>query len=242
MYWRKLTRRQSPSTQGIDAMQKIVSLFSAAALVCGVSLSSVAQERDQPREGERDRPRDGERERPREGERDRSREGDRGPDGRGPGGFMRMMPVMAALDADADGLISADEIANAAAALKSLDKNADGKLTEEELRPNFPGGPGAAPGGRGAPGAGRGAPEGGFGPPSPEAFADRMLQGDEDKDGKLSRDELAKMAGQFGRGGAGGFGGGRGRPDGEAGRGRPDGEGGRRPEGEREGGRPERPE
>jgi hypothetical protein len=172
---------------------------------------------------------------------------------------MRMMPIMAALDADADGLISAAEIENAVAALKALDKNADGKLTEDELRPNFAGRPGAGPGGPGAPGEGRGPQEGRFGgPPSPEAFAERMLQGDEDKDGKLSREELAKMAPQFGRGGAGGFGGGRGRPegeagrgrpdgeagrgrpDGEAGRGRPDGEGGRRPAGE--GGRPDRPE
>lgn len=222
-------------------MPQLVRLLSAAALVCGVSLSTLAQERDPPREGERERPRDGQRERPRDGERDRPREGDRGPEGRPGGfggGFMRMMPVMAALDADGDGQISAAEIENAVAALKALDKNADGKLTEEELRPNFAGGPGAGPGGRGVAGGGRSGVEGGFGgPPNPEAFADRMLQGDEDKDGKLSREELAKMAPQFGRGGPGG---GRGRPDGEAGRGRPDGEGGRRPAGD--GGRPQRPE
>lgn len=224
-------------------MRQLVSLCSAVLLVCGFSMNSFSQEEDRPR-GERERPRDGERERP--------REGDRGPEGRpggpgGQGGFMRMMPVMAALDADADGQISAAEIENAVAVLKALDKNADGKLADDELRPNFGGGPGAAPGGRGGFGAGRGAPEGGFGgPPNPEAFADRMLQGDEDKDGKLSREELAKMAPQFGRGGPGGGRGrpdgeaGRGRPDGEGGRGRPDGEGGRRPAGD--GGRPERPE
>jgi hypothetical protein len=61
MYRRNLTRRQPLSTQGIDVMQKFVSLFSAAALVCGVSLSSLAQERDQPRDVERDRPRYGKR-------------------------------------------------------------------------------------------------------------------------------------------------------------------------------------
>lgn len=218
-------------------MRQLFNLFSAAALVCGVSLSSLAQERDRPREGERDSPRDAERERPRDGQRNRPRDGDRGPEGRlggprGPGGFMRMMPVMAALDADADGSISAAEIENAVAALKALDKNTDGRLTEDELRPNVAGRPGAGPVGPGAPGEGRGPQEGRFGgPPSPEAFAERMLQGDEDKDGKLSRGELAKMAPQFGRGGAGGFGGGRGRPDGE-GRGRP----------ASEGGRPDRPE
>lgn len=44
-------------------------------------------------------------------------------------------PVIAALDANADGEISAEEIANAAAALKKLDKNNDGKISGDELRP-----------------------------------------------------------------------------------------------------------
>ena len=65
-----------------------------------------------------------------------------GPEGRGgpggPGGFMRGDPVMLALDTDHDGTLSADEIKNAPAALKKLDKNGDGKLTEDEVRPNFP--------------------------------------------------------------------------------------------------------
>ena len=56
--------------------------------------------------------------------------------GRSRGGFMRLLPVMAALDADGDGEISADEIKNSVAALKKLDKNKDGKLTSEELRPS----------------------------------------------------------------------------------------------------------
>jgi hypothetical protein len=47
-------------------------------------------------------------------------------------------------------VIDADEIANAPAALKALDKNGDGKLTQDELRPPRPanGGPG---GGNGRP-------------------------------------------------------------------------------------------
>jgi hypothetical protein len=51
---------------------------------------------------------------------------------------------MAALDADGDGIISAQEIANASAALKTLDKNNDGQLTPDEYRPKGmgPGGPG----------------------------------------------------------------------------------------------------
>ena len=49
--------------------------------------------------------------------------------------FMRFHPVLAALDADHDGEISASEIANASAALTKLDKNHDGQLTPDELIP-----------------------------------------------------------------------------------------------------------
>ena len=87
-----------------------------------------------------DRPRDG---------------GPRGPGGPdGQGGPRRRMPpiaVIGALDANHDGVIDADEIANAVAALKKLDKNGDGKLTPDEFigpRHDGPGGPGA-PEGRG---------------------------------------------------------------------------------------------
>jgi len=47
-------------------------------------------------------------------------------------------PLMEALDANHDGVIDANEIANASAALKALDKNGDGKLTLDELRPPRP--------------------------------------------------------------------------------------------------------
>jgi hypothetical protein len=52
-------------------------------------------------------------------------------------------PVIAVLDANRDGTIDADEIANAATTLLQLDENRDGQLTREELRPPrpFPGGP-----------------------------------------------------------------------------------------------------
>lgn len=45
------------------------------------------------------------------------------------------LPLMLALDANADGIISAPEIANAVASLKALDANSDGMLTHDELRP-----------------------------------------------------------------------------------------------------------
>jgi hypothetical protein len=47
-------------------------------------------------------------------------------------------PLFEALDANHDGVIDANEIANAPAALKTLDKNGDGKLTPDELRPQRP--------------------------------------------------------------------------------------------------------
>lgn len=62
--------------------------------------------------------------------------------GDGPGGMNGRRPppspLMDALDANHDGIIDANEIANAPAALKKLDKNGDGKLTPDELRPQRP--------------------------------------------------------------------------------------------------------
>ncbi|NQV25109.1 MAG: EF-hand domain-containing protein [Rhodopirellula sp.] len=110
-------------------------------------------------------------------------------------------PVMMALDADGDHVISAEEIKNASKALASLDKNKDGKLTQDELRPDF-GGRGPGPGGfdgppprrdgEGGRGGERGRPgEGQQGRPGNSSeFLDRVMSFDEDKDGKLSRKEM----------------------------------------------------
>jgi outer membrane protein assembly factor BamB len=54
--------------------------------------------------------------------------------------MMRFMPVHAALDADESGAIESTEIKDAAAALRKLDRNTDGNLTEDEIRPQFGGG------------------------------------------------------------------------------------------------------
>jgi outer membrane protein assembly factor BamB len=57
---------------------------------------------------------------------------------RGPG-IMRMMKANSALDADESGTIDEAEIKNAAAALRKLDTNGDGKLMEEEAGMKFMG-------------------------------------------------------------------------------------------------------
>lgn len=77
-----------------------------------------------------------------------------GPGGPGgpEGGRPRMVsPLMEALDTNRDGVIDADELKNASASLLKLDKNGDGKLTQDELRPSRPPG-GRGPGGPGGPG------------------------------------------------------------------------------------------
>ena len=81
------------------------------------------------------------------GGRDRRSRGSGGE--RRPGGLMRALPVLVALDENGDGEISTDEIEKAEAALAKLDKNGDGKLSGDEVRPSRSGGQGERrPGGR----------------------------------------------------------------------------------------------
>ena len=73
-----------------------------------------------------------------EGEREGGRgEGGEGRGGRGGPGMMD--PIFAALDTNHDNEIGPAEIDGAATALKALDKNQDGVLSQDEVRPNFPG-------------------------------------------------------------------------------------------------------
>ena len=69
----------------------------------------------------------------------------------GQGRGLPPLPVLQALDANHDGEISGDEIANAVKALKSLDKDGNGKLTMEELMPARGQRPGGQPGQGGRP-------------------------------------------------------------------------------------------
>ncbi len=70
----------------------------------------------------------------------RGPEGGRGEGGRGEGprgnmNFIRMDPVLAAVDTNGDGIISADEIRDSSAALRRLDKDGDGGVTRDEAMP-----------------------------------------------------------------------------------------------------------
>jgi len=81
------------------------------------------------------------------------------------GGYdlFKLDPILAALDANHDGELAADEIAKAAKTLLALDKNSDGQLTADEIAMRQP---------------------------SPADRATHMLEEhDADKDGRLSRAE-----------------------------------------------------
>ncbi len=91
-------------------------------------------------------------------------------------------PVVRALDTNADGEISADEIAAAAKSLAKLDRNGDGKLSREEIGPPPGGRPDARPG-EGNPAARPGAGA------SAEEFIKRLKAADTNGDGKISKEE-----------------------------------------------------
>jgi len=115
--------------------EKIMKNTTALLMALGLALPAMtfAQDAEKPRQSRGDRPpqREGA-----PGGADRpgqNREGGPGTPG-GPRGQM-VAPLFAALDVNKDGVLDADEIKNAAAALAKLDKNGDGKITPEEMRP-----------------------------------------------------------------------------------------------------------
>jgi hypothetical protein len=61
-----------------------------------------------------------------------------GPGGDGPRHRPPPLPLVLALDVNHDGVIDSNEIANASAALLTLDKNGDGQLTKDEYLPPLP--------------------------------------------------------------------------------------------------------
>ncbi|MDA1053743.1 MAG: EF-hand domain-containing protein [Planctomycetota bacterium] len=139
--------------------------------------------------------------------------GGRGPGGPGGPDGIRPPPhpLEEALDTDGDHQLSAKEIENAVAALKTLDKNENGKIDEDELRPRFggrPGGPGGP--GRGGPDGPGGRDAGPDGPPrdreagrpsNNDDMLARVLSFDKNEDGKLTKDEIPeRMRGLLTRG------------------------------------------
>jgi Ca2+-binding EF-hand superfamily protein len=169
--------------------------------------------------------------------------------GPGPGGdrggmsFIRMSPILNAVDVNQDGVLSAAEIASAPARLRTLDKNGDGILTQDEAGIQMGFGRG---GGRGrGEGGGRGEEGGGDEPPAPAPTAEELTatlmmfdanhngqleksevpermqglfeRGDTNHDGILTRDEIARLAEANRQQANGGGPGGRGGPGGPGG-------------------------
>jgi hypothetical protein len=100
--------------------------------------------------------------------------------------------IFTALDANHDKIISADEIAKSAAALKTLDKNADSKLTPDEYKPPRPGGSGKPEGLRGPSGSPKpsaSSSPAGEGPRPPKPPIDLVL--DANQDDIISASEIA---------------------------------------------------
>ncbi len=83
------------------------------------------------------------------------------------------LPLQHALDADRDGIISAAEIEKAPDALRSLDKNKDGKLTPNEFLPPLPDGP----------------------PKREWPFADKKPPGDAEKENRAPKRDAADTGG-----------------------------------------------
>src|SRR6185436_18499158 len=116
--------------------------------------------------------------------------------------LMQASPLLNAIDVNHDAKIDGAELADAPARLKTLDKNADGKLTRDEagLPPGFgrgpapPGGPGGRAGRGNEPPPAAAAGERSFEVPIPGPTADELLATlltlDKNKDGKLAKAEI----------------------------------------------------
>ena len=87
-------------------------------------------------------------------------------------------PFIAIFDADRDGVLSAEEISAASEALGKLDRNGDGVITREEMRPPPPEGDGGKPDEPQDP------------PRKPKPVPPLVAALDADKDGTISADEL----------------------------------------------------
>jgi Ca2+-binding EF-hand superfamily protein len=131
-----------------------------------------------------------------------------------PVSYIRISPILNAIDTNQDGVLSAAEIAAAATSLKKLDKNGDGKLTRDEAgirMDQLPGRGGRGEGrggeGRGRGGEGRGRGEGGgeaetpAPPPSADDLTASLMMFDANHNGQLEKSEVPeRLQGLFERG------------------------------------------
>ncbi len=130
-----------------------------------------------------------------------------------PVSYIRISPILNAIDTNQDGVLSAAEIAAAPAELKKLDKNGDGKLTRDEAGIHMDqlpgrGGRGGRGGGRGeGRGEGRGRGEGGAepeipaAPPSADDLTTSLMMFDANQNGQLEKSEVPeRLQGLFERG------------------------------------------
>jgi Ca2+-binding EF-hand superfamily protein len=117
--------------------------------------------------------------------------------------YIRISPILNAIDTNQDGILSAAEIAACVAELRKLDKNADGKLTRDEAGIHMDQLPGRAGGRGGAPGGGRGGepPEIPAPPPSADDMTATFMRFDANNNGQLEKSELPeRFQGLFERG------------------------------------------
>lgn len=98
-----------------------------------------------------------------------------------PGGPPPKPPVMTALDTDKDGVLSAEEIENASQALAEMDTDGNGRLSEDEFKPESPKGEGEK---------GEGPPRGGGEPPAHPV----MTALDQNGSGTLSKREMSRAS------------------------------------------------
>lgn len=104
--------------------------------------------------------------------------------------FIRMHPLLSALDTAHDGVISSAELSRAPEVLAKLDSNKDGVITPDELRPQ-------GFGRRSEDGA---APPGEARPPEASDLVKTLMTFDANGDGKLARTEVPeRMQGLFDR-------------------------------------------
>ena len=121
---------------------------------------------------------------------------------RAPVSYIRISPILNAIDTNQDGVISAAELADSRAQLRKLDKNGDGKLTRDEAGIPMNLLPGRGGRGRGEGGRGEERPvEIPADPPTADDMTSSLMMFDANNNGKLEKSEVPeRFQGVFERG------------------------------------------